>query len=150
MATFGEVPTPTFDPSTWQNAGNMSTDLGSTAANMDSYNGMAQYGGTPSSSFTGPKSFGDMSAAGKMGVIGQGVSAFGTLASLYLGFKAMGAQKKQFKFQKGAWEKNYANSLKDCSNQLRDNHELKASGNAFFGRDYQSLDSYMADRQLGG
>lgn len=85
-----------------------------------------------------------------MGNISSGVSAFGTLAELYLGFKAMSAQKKQFNFQKQAWEKNYANSLKDYDNQLLDRHRRSSQGAAFFGNDYQSLDSYMAQRSLGG
>ena len=90
----------------------------------------------------------EMNAYGKMSTIGQGVAAFGTLAQLYLGFKAMSAQKKQFNFQKEAWNKNYENSLKDYDNQLKDSWRRHSQGAAFFGNDYQSLDSYMAERSL--
>jgi len=94
--------------------------------------------------------WGDMGAYGKLAAVGEGVSAFGTLAQLYLGFKAMGAQKKQFKFQKGAWEKNFAASLKAYDNQVLDNYNKYAQGNQYFGNAYDDKETYTAARSLSG
>lgn len=92
--------------------------------------------------------WGDMGAYGKLSAIGEGVSAFGTLAQLYLGFKAMGAQKKQFKFQKAAWNKNFSASLAAYDNQVRDNYNKYMQGNEYFGNAYDDKDTYMGERSL--
>ena len=128
------------DPANW--GGFIPADQGNNVQfGMD----MSEYGNskfTPNGLDTG-KNFGALSN------IGKGVAAFGTLAQLYLGFKAMGAQKKAFNFQKAAWQKGFDASLKDYDNQLKSEWEKKKAGNSFFGnQDYQSLDSYLADRSL--
>ena len=122
-------------------------NAGNQVGNFDT--GVTKHGGnTPTTG--GPPTTGPRFSE-TMGNISSGVSAFGTLAELYLGFKAMSAQKKQFNFQKQAWEKNYANSLKDYDNQLLDQYSRQSQGQAYFGNtNFQSLDSYMGQRSLGG
>ena len=112
------------------------------------------YGSASSMNYTAPGlnktggSWKNASGQQKLGMIGEGVSAFGTLAQLYLGFKAMGAQKEQFKFQKGAWEKNFAASLKAYDNQVLDNYNKYAQGNQYFGNAYDDKETYTAARSL--
>jgi hypothetical protein len=84
----------------------------------------------------------------KMSAVGKGVQAFSTLASLYLGFKGLKEQKKQFKFTKSAWNKNFAAQLGSYDNALRDNYEKYRMGNAYFGNTVESEDEWMSSRSL--
>ena len=85
-----------------------------------------------------------------MGGISEGLGAFSSLANMYMGFKALSQQKKQFKFQKNAWNKNYNNQVKDYENNLKDRWTAKNAYHELAGKDYQSMDSYVGDRQLTG
>lgn len=87
---------------------------------------------------------------GKLGVVSQGLGAFSNLASLYAGFKALSLQKKQFQFAKDAWNKNYANQVKDYENTLRDQWAARRASAGARGGGYQSLGSYLGDRALTG
>lgn len=84
------------------------------------------------------------------GAVSTGLEAFTGLANLYTGFKALGLQEDAFDFQKDAWWKNYNNQVQDYENQLRKNHRVNELAAAKQGRDYQTLDSYLGDRQLTG
>lgn len=85
-----------------------------------------------------------------MGVIGQGVSAFGTLASIYSGFKALDLAEDQFSFTKNAWNKNYNNQVKDYENTLKDRWAARQSAAAARGREFESMSSWVGDRRLTG
>lgn len=93
---------------------------------------------------------GDMGSYGKLAVAGQGLSAFSDLAGLYGAFKALGMQKDALKFQKSAWNKNYANQVQDYENTLKDRWEAKSASAAARGQSYDSMDSYLAPRKLTG
>jgi hypothetical protein len=86
----------------------------------------------------------------QMGVITQGLGAFGNLASLYSGFKALSLQKKQFKFAKDAWNKNYANQVKDYENSLKDRWTARNAGANARGRGFESMGSWVGSRALTG
>jgi hypothetical protein len=129
--------------------------LNSPGGPTNSYGGSAQSSGIPyREAFGGygatPQAGGwkGMSGTQKMSAIGEGASAFATLGQLYLGFKAMGAQKKQFKFQKAAWNKNFAASLKAYDNQVLDNYNKYAQGNQYFGNAYDDKETYTGARSL--
>lgn len=94
--------------------------------------------------------WGQLGTLGKVGVVSQGLGAFSNLASLYSGFKALSLQKKQFKFAKDAWNKNYANQVKDYENTLRDRWAARRASAGARGGSYQSLGSYLGDRALTG
>jgi hypothetical protein len=94
--------------------------------------------------------WGDMTAYGKMATIGQGASAFSDLAGIYSAFKALNLQKKAFNFQKDAWNKNYANDVHDYENQLKDRWTAGNAAARVRGREYESMDSYLAPRKLTG
>ena len=94
--------------------------------------------------------YGQLGTLGKIGVISQGLGAFSNLASLYAGFKALSLQKKQFQFAKDAWNKNYANQVKDYENTLRDQWAARRASAGARGGGYPSLGSYLGDRALTG
>lgn len=94
--------------------------------------------------------WGQLGTLGKIGVVSQGLGAFSNLASLYAGFKALSLQKKQFQFAKDAWNKNYANQVKDYENTLRDRWAARRASAGARGGSYQSLGGYLNDRALTG
>ena len=94
--------------------------------------------------------YGQLGTLGKIGVVSQGLGAFSNLASLYAGFKALSLQKKQFQFAKDAWNKNYANQVKDYENTLRDQWAARRASAGARGGGYQSLGGYLGDRALTG
>jgi len=78
----------------------------------------------------------------------QGVSAFSNLAGIYAGFKSLGLAKDQFKFAKSSFNKNFNASAQAYNNTLKDQWEHKTNTYADRGRSYESMDSWMADRQI--
>lgn len=95
-------------------------------------------------------SWSQMGLPEKLGVVSQGLGAFSTLAGIYSGFKALKLQKDMFNFQKDAWNKNYNNQLRDYENELRDRWTARNAGAAARGRDFESMESWMAPRRLTG
>lgn len=91
-----------------------------------------------------------MPMAEKLGVVGQGLGAFSTLAQIYSGFKALKLQKDMFKFAKDSWNKNYNNQLKDYENELKDRWASRRSSQAARGGGYDSMESWVGDRRLTG
>ena len=85
-----------------------------------------------------------------MGVIGQGVSAFNTLAQIYSSFKALDLAEDQFSFQKKAWNKNYNNQVKDYENQLKSRWAARDSAAKARGQEFESMSSWVGDRRLTG
>lgn len=85
-----------------------------------------------------------------MGVIGQGVSAFNTLAQIYSSFKALDLAEDQFSFQKKAWNKNYNNQVKDYDNQLKTRWAAQSAAHAARGKEFESMSSWVGDRTLTG
>lgn len=110
-----------------------------------------QYGGSAMNSGGSRwdnRSWSQLGTMDKLSAVGQGVSAFATLAGIYTGFKGLQQQKKQFKFTKSAWNKNFTAQLGAYDNALRDNYQRYAQGNQYFGNEYQPEDEYMAQRSL--
>lgn len=91
-----------------------------------------------------------LGALGKMGVVSQGLGAFGSLASLYSGFKALKLQEDQFDFTKQAWNKNYNNQVKDYENTLKDRWAARNASAAAGGQSYESMGSWVGSRSLTG
>lgn len=87
---------------------------------------------------------------GKLGVVSQGLGAFSNLASLYSGFKALSLQKKQFKFARDAWNKNYGNQVKDYENTLRDRWAARRASAGARGAGFESMGSWVGSRALTG
>lgn len=100
-------------------------------------------GGNPMSAFG---NFWNNNGQGIMGGLGAATG----LMNLYSGFKALGMQEDQFDFQKEAWTKNYNNQVKDYENRIKDRWESKSNAAASRGKEYASLESYVADRKLDG
>lgn len=94
--------------------------------------------------------WGQLGTVGKLGVVSQGLGAFSNLAGLYAGFKALSLQKKQFEFAKDAWNKNYANQVKDYENTLKDRWAARNASAAARGGSYESMGSWVGSRALTG
>lgn len=95
---------------------------------------------------TDPFQFGMNPESVKM--VGEGLGAFSSLANIYAGFKAMKLAKDQFKFQKNAFNKNFAASAKDYSNTLKDKWAARSASNAARGKSFGSMNSYVAPREI--
>ena len=91
---------------------------------------------------------------GKMGDIfgskgfNQGVSSFATLANIFTGFKALGLAKDDLKFRKSAFNKNFAASVKDYSNQQKDRFTAKNAARKARGMELRDMDTWLADREI--
>jgi hypothetical protein len=94
--------------------------------------------------------FGDLPFTQQMGAVTQGLGAFSNLASLYAGFKALSLQKKQFRFARDAWNKNYANQVKDYENTLKDRWAARNASAGARGGNYQSMAQWVGSRALTG
>jgi len=92
--------------------------------------------------------FGDLDFSGKLGAIGQGVSAFSTLAQIYAGFKGMKLAKDQFKFQKDAFNLNFNAQVQGFNNELKDKHQANANVAASRGNTFESLGTFLSGRQI--
>jgi len=94
--------------------------------------------------------FNQLGALGKIGAVSQGLGAFSSLANLYAGFKALNLQEKQFKFARDAWNKNYANQVKDYENTLKDRWAARDASARSRGGTYSSMASWVGERALTG
>lgn len=94
--------------------------------------------------------WGQLGTVGKLGVISQGLGAFSNLANLYAGFKALSLQKKQFKFARDAWTKNYNNQLKDYENTLKDRWTARNAWAQNNNQSYESMGSWVGSRMPNG
>jgi len=103
--------------------------------------------GQPNSSGGGPGGWGGMDISEKLGVVGQGVSAFSTLAEIYAGFKGMKLAKDQFKFQKSAWNQNFNAQVKDYNNQLQDQYAHRSAMAAANNRSFDTGGNWLSSRQ---
>jgi len=99
---------------------------------------------------TGGGTFGDLDFRGKIGAIGTGFQAFSSLANIYAGFKAIKLQKDQFKFQKEAFNKNFAAQAKSFENELRDRFAARSASAQVNNRDFQSLSTFLDQRAIPG
>ena len=78
--------------------------------------------------------------------IGLLVEGIGTLGSLWSAFQANNIAKDQLNFQKGAWEKNYANQVSSYNTALEDRAYSRA---AQHGHDRSVADNYINRHQIG-
>jgi len=85
-----------------------------------------------------------------LGNISTGVEAATGIAEIWQGFKQAKLQKKQFNFTKEAWNKNYANQVKDYENALKDKWAARDASARLNHREFQSLNTYLGDRSLTG
>ena len=147
-----------FDYESFLNYGNTTPNYDYTQTGSGMMPGMTKnspsYGSSQSMNYQAPglnsdKSWwGNASGMQKLTAVGQGVEAFSTLASLYLGFKGLKEHRKQFKFTKSAWNKNFSAQLGAYDNSLRDNYEKYRAGNEWFGNPYKTEDEWMSERSL--
>lgn len=83
--------------------------------------------------------------SGAMGTAGSAVGMLGGLAQIYLGFKAAKLAKKQFNFQKDAYNNNLVNSVKSYNTQMGD--RIAARHNTE-GRSAAETSSYLNSNRL--
>jgi len=87
--------------------------------------------------------WGDMGIAGKLGVVGQGIGAFTSLANLYGMFKNLGFQKKAFKFAQEGTKRNFNANATGFNNSVIQRENANAAyAAANPGRDYSGMQSY--------
>lgn len=105
-----------------------------------------KYGGFGGSGQTGMET-----AWGKIGGmqgLNQGISAFSNLAGIYAGFKSLGLAKDQFKFTKSSFNKNFNASAQAYNNQLEERWEQKKNIYESRGREYEGMESWLADKTI--
>lgn len=78
----------------------------------------------------------------------QGISAFGSLASIYSGFKSMGMAKDQFKFQKNAFNKNFNASATAFNNTQKDRWAAANASASSRGQSFQGMDAWLSGRTI--
>ena len=71
---------------------------------------------------------------GGMEGLNSGISAFGNLANIYMGFKSLGLANDQLDFAKSSFNKNFNAQAKSYNNELKDRWEARTAGAAARGR----------------
>lgn len=92
------------------------------------------------------KTFWNKNGGLNLGNIGALVDGIGTLGSLWSAFQANNLAKDQLAFQKGAWEKNYANQVSSYNTALEDRAYSRAAQK---GHSSSVADNYIDRHKIG-
>lgn len=79
--------------------------------------------------------------------LGVAIQGLGTLTNAWLGYQQLQQAKKQFSFNKEAWQKNYTNSTKNYNTALEDRIRGRTADYAGKEADVQA---YLDKNKLGG
>lgn len=79
------------------------------------------------------------------GILDYGIGALSGLGNLFMGMQNYGLAKDQLKFQKDAYNKNYAAQAKTTNASLEDRQAARVASNPGA---YQSVSDYMAKNRI--
>lgn len=86
--------------------------------------------------------FGSLDFTDKAGLALQGLS---TIGGLYAAFQQLGLAKKQFNFQKQAWDTNLGNQIKSYNTALEDRARARA---AMEGQSQEQANTYIEQNRM--